>query len=816
MKIIRIFFSLALVLVLAMAMTATAAPGFTPKIKPPGLIKDRNTPVGIRAIESFSGPDRVGKDGEMARIGFDLGMLYHEHRDFRQRGGARVLKHKFRSSRKLIRIKDEKVTIDAVAAGDVDQLVRKLETLGMENTAVFGRMVSGRLPIAALEQASRLNALKLARSAYAMTMAGSVTSQGDAAMLADDARTAFGVDGTGVTVGTLSDSYDCLGGAAGDVSTNDLPSGVQVLADETGCGSGTDEGRAMMQIVHDVSPGAYQAFHTAFGGTADFANGIIELATIAGADIINDDVIYFAEPMFQDGVIAQAVDSVKAMDVAYFSAAGNQDDQSYEAVYRDSGVPGNFSGGTRHDFDPGASVDTLMQVSISGNTQVIFVFQWDQPAFSVSGAPGSASDIDIVLYSASGQALAAGSDNNLGGDPVEVFAYTTSGGPTKTYQIGIEHFSGPFPGKVKFAYFGSMTINEFNTNSSTSYGHANAAGAQAVGAARYSRTPAFGVSPPLREAFSSKGGTPILFDTSGNPVNILRQKPDFVAPDGGDNTFFGSDYEGNGSPNFFGTSAAAPHAAGMAALLKEYDNALDADGIYAAMQDTAIDMDAAGPDFFTGYGLVQATAALQSLDPDSDIDGIPDASDNCPDFFNPGQQDNDSDGLGDVCDPDDDNDGLTDLTEISLGSDPFVADTDNDGLSDGDEVNIHSTSPVLADTDGDTLSDGDEVNVYTTNPTLVDTDSDGFDDNVEIDAGSDPNSNTSIPGTASGDINGDGVVNTADVVLATRIVLGTLTTTTNQLLRGDTAPVVGGVSAPDGVINTGDLVVIQGKALELP
>ncbi|MCK5480137.1 MAG: dockerin type I repeat-containing protein, partial [Gammaproteobacteria bacterium] len=227
-------------------------------------------------------------------------------------------------------------------------------------------------------------------------------------------------------------------------------------------------------------------------------------------------------------------------------------------------------------------------------------------------------------------------------------------------------------------------------------------------------------------------------------------------------------------------------------------------------------MDAAGPDFFTGYGLVQATAALQSLDPDSDIDGIPDASDNCPDFFNPGQQDNDGDGLGDVCDPDDDNDGLTDLTEISLGSDPFVADTDNDGLSDGDEVNIHSTSPVLADTDGDTLSDGDEVNVYTTNPTLVDTDSDGFDDNVEIDAGSDPNSNTSIPGTASGDINGDGVVNTADVVLATRIVLGTLTPTTNQLLRGDTAPVVGGVSAPDGVINTGDLVVIQGKALELP
>ncbi len=124
----------------------------------------------------------------------------------------------------------------------------------------------------------------------------------------------------------------------------------------------------MMQIIHDVAPGASQAFHSAFNGSAAFASGIIDLATVAGADIINDDIIYFAEPMFQDGIIAQAVDSVKAMGVAYFSAAGNQADESYEDSFSNSGVSGYFPGSVRHDFDAGAGVDSLMEVSIPANT----------------------------------------------------------------------------------------------------------------------------------------------------------------------------------------------------------------------------------------------------------------------------------------------------------------------------------------------------------------------------------------------------------------------------------------------------------------
>ena len=121
--------------------------------------------------------------------------------------------------------------------------------------------------------------------------AGAVTSQGDAAMRADVARATFGVDGTGVTVGVISDSFNCLGGAEADVASGDLPPGVVVLAESPDCSVswGSDEGRAMMQIVHDVAPGATLVFHTGVGGQPSLAAAILALAD-AGADVIVDDI----------------------------------------------------------------------------------------------------------------------------------------------------------------------------------------------------------------------------------------------------------------------------------------------------------------------------------------------------------------------------------------------------------------------------------------------------------------------------------------------------------------------------------------------
>ncbi|WP_276298765.1 right-handed parallel beta-helix repeat-containing protein [Haloarcula ordinaria] len=85
---------------------------------------------------------------------------------------------------------------------------------------------------------------------------------------------------------------------------------------------------------------------------------------------------------------------------------------------------------------------------------------------------------------------------------------------------------------------------------------------------------------------------------------------------------------------------------------------------------------------------------------------------------------------------DTDGDGLTDVEEEALGTDPTVADTDRDGVSDGDEVNTYGSDPLNPDTDGDGLSDGSEVGGnfvgFPSDPTLVDTDGDGLSDSEEI------------------------------------------------------------------------------------
>jgi len=126
------------------------------------------------------------------------------------------------------------------------------------------------------------------------------------------------------------------------------------------------------------------------------------------------------------------------------------------------------------------------------------------------------------------------------------------------------------------------------------------------------------------------------------------------------------------------------------------------------------------------------------------------------------QLDNDGDGTGDVCDPDDDNDGLTDVDEVSTqGTDPTLADTDGDGLLDGDEVNFYETDPLF----------------------------------------------TNIPGDLGprGDL--DGLLNAGDLIVLTRLVTGQITATQGELLLGDLNY--------NEELDVGDLLLLQRAVLGL-
>ncbi len=537
------------------------------------------------------------------------------------------------------------VALDITAKRDPAALAAALEALGASRVSIYGRMLSARLPVSALGAMDLMPELLEARPVLAQTDRGAFVSQGDFALRAPLIRppvAAQGPTGAGITVGVLSDSFGCLTtqpDAAADVAAGEFDP-VNVLKELPGCTGGTDEGRAMVQLIADVAPGSRQSFYTAFDGQADFANGIGALID-AGARVVVDDVRYFAEPSFQDGIVAQAVDAAFARGVPYFSSAGNTARQSLESEWRSSTTGARIdpgSTGIQFDFDPGPNQVTRQQVTIPNGARLSLALQWDEPYASIApGAPGSASDIDIYLLNAAGGIVALSAANNVGGDPFEFLNYTNNTGVARTLFVVIDVFSGPVPGRVKYVNYGTSTIPfAFPTNSATALGHTAAAGAFSSGAAGFFNTNACYGGPTILETFSSRGGTPILRTPDGVRLAtpIIRQKPDAVGPDGANTSFFGQvfnvpasarpivqcqDTDGRAN-NFFGTSAAAPHLAAVAALLRQQAPFATATQIYDAMRSTAEDILAPGPDFDSGFGFVRAPLALAAA-----VDFTPDA-----------------------------------------------------------------------------------------------------------------------------------------------------------------------------------------------
>jgi hypothetical protein len=579
-----------------------------------------------------------------------------------------------------------------------------------------------------------------------------------------------GVDGSGITVGVMSDSYDtnvAPNSAALDISTGDLPGAGNPLGNTTPVAvlqdwpAASDEGRAMLQIVHDMAPKAKLGFATANGGQLNFADNIRALAGDptapnyqAGfkADVIVDDIIYLAEPFFQDGIVAQAVDEVVAKGVSYFSSAGNRPaTQAYDSkIQIVPGVPAswantnlNFStvpaalyAGGFHNYGTSSAVDIAQTVQFTQNPNGsnTVVMQWNEPfdanpptavgapfatgvgtvpdggsaEFTFNGTAGQPvmvfvdgdtsttgteiPDIVLALYGPTNTLLAT---QDTGTNPefialelpatgtyrVVVTSFEATGGDfdyavsnadlpeavlsnynllfflstgqfvgalqeantvtnrpielgginaTVSIQLVIARSNTPTPGKnvadrIRYVAFGNVAPQEYVSYlDPVTYGHNSAAGA--IGVAAY----AF-YAPFVPEAFTSPGPSTIYFDKDSKRLKKVdyREKPDLAAMDGANTTFFTSDTTADEDtfPNFFGTSAAAPHAAAIAALVLDAaggPGSVKPEKMRKILQDSAFPHDL-DPYFSWGFALswgnllsINATAdpnAISQFDP---------------------------------------------------------------------------------------------------------------------------------------------------------------------------------------------------------
>lgn len=505
-----------------------------------------------------------------------------------------------------------------------------LVALGLEVIAVEDHwrngVISVRLPLTAATAAANLpgvRSITLARKP--VRRVGAVTAESSVVEHADQVNapgimTAQGIIGRNISIGIVSDSFDgaanvpraSVGVASGDLPGPGNPDGytqpVVVLKDDNGADA-TDEGRAMAEIVHDIAPAAKISFSTCGATQATMAASIRNLRTSSATlcDIIVDDIGFADEPFFSDGIIAQAVDDVATSNslagkkVAFFSAAGNTDNHGYTAdaniISVTTGqpaagnvklnqVPGSLDSGGFQNLNTSGAPNIVMTVTTAADPGEL-VFQWDDP-FNTGGVT---TDYNLLVFNSAGTYLSSisGKDNNFAtGEPVEIVDLAAN----TTYQLVISRANGSSTARhLRIISFGqgAVTGPYMSNNVISLFGHPTAANANAVAAYVYNNTPNVvsnynpnqtnpppGPYEPASESFNALGGSlPFYFDSQGNRLASpqIRQKPEFAAADGVDTSFFptddGADYDKDGFPNFFGTSAAAPNAAAIAALLLE-------------------------------------------------------------------------------------------------------------------------------------------------------------------------------------------------------------------------------------------------------
>lgn len=481
--------------------------------------------------------------------------------------------------------------------------------------------VRARVPVRRLEEIAALPEVRYVtpQQGY-LVNAGAQTSQGDVAHTAATARSTYSITGAGVKVGVLSDGVDTLAARQG---SGDLPptcpqSGacVQVVPGQAGSG---DEGTAMLEIVHDLAPGAQLYFATAVNSDASFAANILALKNTYGCDIIVDDVTYFNEGAFQDGPIAQAVNTVKNAGVLFFSSAGNSGRKdagtsgTWESDFLNSGTTISWFNGTDwqglpvHSWNAQTGAGAANANELTGNALSAISLKWSDPL----GA--AATDYDLFLFDS---ALSTVWDYSVDDQATTKEPFEIMGGGYTGEKVVVVRWSGNPKALRLDTHRGRLT----HSSARSVFGHNGGEGTISVAAVDVATASggAFvgGATNPV-ETYSSDGPRRIFYNPNGTaitPGNILfgtaggreLQKPDISAADCVTTTT-------PGFIPFCGTSAAAPHAAAIAALLKSAANKPGGGQVLSAMFATALDVEGAGRDRNAGVGIVMANSAAGVL-----------------------------------------------------------------------------------------------------------------------------------------------------------------------------------------------------------
>ena len=454
-----------------------------------------------------------------------------------------------------------------------------------------------------LETLANLDTVKrIGTPDYGHTKKGSKLTEGDAVHRANLVRAFSGLTGAGVNLGVISDGADAWTSAR---ATGDLPSSIEINPNQSSDGH---EGTALMEIIHDIAPDAELAF-SGIETSLGMAQAILWLANDAfdgeGADVIVDDVSFWFQPYFEDGIIAQAAEDVVDGGTVYVTAAGNSAEDHYEGQFSNNGE--GF-----HAFDGSSDISMRLRVPLFAP----LILQWNDPwgasdnDYDLYVCPAGLKPTEFNLYNG----ICDASTDHQDGDDYPVEFINVIGFEVDVF---IKKYRGQSRSLEMFFY--GATAREYGVPEGSIVHQGAVANVLAVGAVDEADPGNDDI-----ETYSSQGPAQKYFPTYETP-----QKPDVVASDGVSVT--GS---GGFASHFYGTSAAAPHVAGIAALLIEAQRDADssltkkevADAVIQTIKDTAVDLGPQGHDSKTGYGRADALAAVQSLNQLSGITFIVDSA----------------------------------------------------------------------------------------------------------------------------------------------------------------------------------------------